>query len=284
MVNRRIGFRPFTIYYSPFTSSLPLKLRRADDERGDARDLGVADRDAVALPLAARGADVLLLRLLVLGRGSYRRVRLRRQLPHQDLAALRRDVSLQSHVEEALDDRLLVNGAAAHGLLADEAREVNARAGDAVRDEREREVQTLKQRARVDPVARLVRVARRRLVAVERLAHARDPLDERGPHLHVRAERAQRAHRQLERRLDLRAPRFARVELGRVEDGAQRRLDVAARRVERVGHALDERRVGRVGDELAHELRRDELRGRGVRDEDVQALLAVRLAAARGYL
>src|SRR5215211_2215420 len=142
MVKRRTGFQPFTIYYSPFTihHSLPLKLRRADDERGDARDLGVADRGAGLPPLAARGAHVHLARLLVLGRRRDGRVRLRGQLLHQNLAALGRDVALQGHVEEALDHRLLVYGATARGLLADEAREVYARAGDAVRDEREREV------------------------------------------------------------------------------------------------------------------------------------------------
>src|ERR671927_162032 len=102
MVNRRIGFRPFTIYYSPFTSSLPLKLRRADDERGDARDLGVADRDAVALPLAARGADVLLLLPPSPGREIYRRSRLPPHLPHKALGPFRRIAPLKTHVEEAL--------------------------------------------------------------------------------------------------------------------------------------------------------------------------------------
>src|SRR5215208_698285 len=92
------------------SSSLSLKLRRADDERGDARDLGVADRGAGLPPLAARGAHVHLARLLVLGRRRDGRVRLRRQLPHQDLAAPGRDVALQGHGEEALDDRLLVDG------------------------------------------------------------------------------------------------------------------------------------------------------------------------------
>src|SRR5205085_759422 len=187
--------------------------------------------------------------------------------------------------EEALDDRSLVNGAAARGFFADEAREVNARARNSVRDEREREVQSFEERARVDPVRRRVRVARGRDVAVERLAHLRDPLYERGARVRLSAERAYGAHGKLERRLDLRAARVRRVELRRREDRAQSRPYVAVRLVEGVGDSRDERLARFVRDEVAAQLRRDELGGRGVRDEYVQDLLAVlHASAARNLL
>src|SRR5947207_1623677 len=163
-----LRFITSSLFNSTQENLLPLELRRADDERGDARHFGVADRAGGLRLLAPRGGGVLLAGRRV-GRRGYRRAGLVGQLLRQYFAALRRDVALQDHFEEAVNDRLLVYGAAARGLVADEAREVNAHARNAVRDEREREVQAFQERAGVDPVVGRVRVAGRRDVAVERL-------------------------------------------------------------------------------------------------------------------
>ena len=56
--------------------------------------------------------------------------------------------------------------------------------------------------------------------------------------------------------------------------------DCAAKGDHARGDSRDERRAWVVRDEVAAELRRDELRGRGVRDEYVQDLLAVLDASA----
>src|ERR1051325_2610298 len=98
-------------------TSLSLKFGGADDERCDARDFGVADRRVRLTALASRCWHVHLAHAVVaFGRRRNGRVRLRRQLLHQYLSALGRDVALQRDFEEALDDARLVNRAAARRL------------------------------------------------------------------------------------------------------------------------------------------------------------------------
>src|SRR6185437_8331373 len=143
------------------------------------------------------------------------------------------------------------------------------------------EVDAVENRAGVDPRIACLRPAIGITVAEERLTQARNELRRARRRIRRRARGAQRAHYELERRLDLCLVRFAREELARREDGAQRLADVAVRMHERYGRTVHERRWRGITHEAAYELRGNEVRRRGAMRQDVEHLLAVLDAAAR---
>src|ERR1041384_7539437 len=82
-----------------------------------------------------------------------------------------------------------------------------------VRRKRETEVQSLEQRTGVDPLVSSIGVTSRRLIQIKRLTHLSYELRGLKREVHIRAKRANGRHRKLERRLDLSAISFLRVEL-----------------------------------------------------------------------
>src|ERR1044072_57832 len=121
----------------------------------------------------------------------------------QRLARRRGDVARQKQFERLVNQLRLV--------LRAEFREIDPCAGNAIARERETEVHALEQCARVHPILGGVGITVRRLKAVKRLAHARDPLMSSWSTIRVRAESSDRTDDEFEKPPDLHPVRFRRI-------------------------------------------------------------------------
>ena len=93
--------------------------------------------------------------------------------------------------------------------------------------QRQRKIHPVQQCAGIHPGVGLVRIARRRLALIERLADARRSIAPASAGSTFGAHRARGRGHQLERRLDLGAIRVLRPELRRIDHGVQHFADVA---------------------------------------------------------
>src|SRR5205085_4572059 len=132
------------------------------------------------------------------------------------------------------------------------------------------EVQALKQRTRVDPILRHVRITVRRLITIKRLSHPRYPLMNGRAAVRVATQSAYGADGKLEWPLNLGAISFRRIKFRRSEDGAQGLAYVAVALCEGCGDAINQSRTRVVHDETTRQLRRNESSGRRMMRENVQ--------------
>ena len=168
------------------------------------------------------------------------------------------------------------------GILAGESGAVDRHAGNPPIHQRVGELDARHHAGGTEPGLAGIFVSVGRFLAIERLAHVGNLLDQREGVGGVDVQGARSADHHLQRRLDLGLARGFGEELARREHGFHHGAQIAIGLDKCTRHVVDEGRRRIVGHEAPRELGGNETRRGRMAGQDVDHLQAILLAAARG--